>query len=205
VFYMRDATGRLAFRQQRDRYQVEYLAPDVAAARGVPSAQLYVEDVARTRDNRLAVIYAVRNPTLGQYSVHRQESALYPYFHEPERLGPSVSVVGPSSLVTALIAHILFDIDKVAPTVSVAAGSLLNTLIAHTLFDIDKVAPTLSVSAGTFLAVVLTHTHFDIDKVAPTVAVQAGSLANVVIVHTLFDIDKVAPTVSITSGSLVAA
>lgn len=205
VFYMRDAAGALAFRQQRDRYQVEFLAPDIAAARGVPSTQLYIEDVARTRDNRLAVIYSLRNLTLGQYSLHRQESALYPYFHEPDGVAPSVSIVDGSSLVTALIAHILFDIDNFAPTVSIAAGSLLTALIAHILFDIDTVASTVSVGAGTLLMVVIPHTLFDIDQAAPAVVVQAGTLAVVVIAHTLFDIDKLAPTMSVTSGSLVAA
>lgn len=84
VFYVNDTVGGVCFRQQRDRYAIEYVTPFMGGAESSPGvflppvADIYVEDVIRTSDNRLVVLCSGHK--LGRYQFHKLVSGLYPFF-----------------------------------------------------------------------------------------------------------------------------
>jgi len=73
LFYMSDTVGSLCYRQQRDRYLVEY---PLAA---MPALNSFVEDAYRSTDNRIHVLCSVRDVLAGTYILDHIESLLYPY------------------------------------------------------------------------------------------------------------------------------
>lgn len=97
VFYVNDTVGGVCYRQQRDRYAIEYTTPFMEGAESSPgvflpaSEQIYVEDVIRTTDNRLTVLCSAH--VAGRYTFHKLASALYPFFMDIEsmtELSPSL-------------------------------------------------------------------------------------------------------------------
>lgn len=86
VFYVADHLGRVAYRQQRDRYGVEIETPIEA------DENTFVEDIAKSPDRRVHVIYSVRDPESGTYEMRRLVSTLVPYVAEVEGFVPAYSL-----------------------------------------------------------------------------------------------------------------
>jgi hypothetical protein len=72
LFYISDSNDRLEMRQQGEFYAVPHTTPIENVA------QVYCEEVAFARDNRLHVILSVRDVASGRYALAALESAPYP-------------------------------------------------------------------------------------------------------------------------------
>lgn len=198
LFYIRDASDRVVYRQQRDRYATRYDSPLVNVG------SKFLEEVIRATDNRVAIIASVRDVAAGQYSLQRRETTLYPYISDIDA-GDADWAILAGVLTSIIIDHLLFDIDKIDTIWSIRAGTNNVVLINHVLFDIDKLDAVWAIQSGSNIVVVITHTMFDIDKLDAVWTIQSGTNVVIVITHTLFDIDQLDAAWSIQGGTLVAA
>src|SRR5690606_21309448 len=86
VFYVADHAGRIAYRQQRDRYAVEILTPFEA------NRDTFVEDVAKGQDRRVVLLYSQRDEATGTYALHAASSVLSPITLPAEALEPARTI-----------------------------------------------------------------------------------------------------------------
>lgn len=84
VFYVADHVGRIAYRQQRDRYEVEILTPVEA------TENTFVEDVAKGSGRRLVVLLSDRQED-GTYRLRMLASTLFPFVVNGDSVGVSHS------------------------------------------------------------------------------------------------------------------
>jgi hypothetical protein len=123
VFYVADHAGRIAYRQQRDRYALEILTPAPA------DENTFVEDVAKAIDRRLHVIYSVRDPATGTYALARLVTTLFPSAMETEGLEPA------HSLTMAELRQVIFDLSVQAeglePAHSLTSVQLRDLIILY--------------------------------------------------------------------------
>lgn len=192
LFYVRDDSDAVVFRQQRDRYAVRYDTPLTG------TTDKFLEEVLKTDDNRLAIIASVRNTTTGQYSLQRRETTLYPFIMEPDPGTLGLQIVS-GNLIVAVLTQTQLDEFKLGLTI--LSGGLVSPLILYTT-DIEEYKLGLAIQSGTNNVVVLIRTMFDIDEVKAALAIQSGNLVIVVIQHTLFDVDEAKAGLSIIGGSL---
>lgn len=177
-----------------------------------PAANVYLEDVYKTTSGRVIILYSVRNPTLGTYSLHTKATVLYPFFLEVDKWQMKQTLPQSGILVRVFLyamlpgqlnpdgvapdAYTAVDSWKMTATVPLATSILVSIIIVHNLYDIDsfKMAATIPQAAGSALVVVIiVHSLYDIDsfKMTATIPQATGSLlAVVVIVHNLYDIDS---------------
>ena len=76
--YLNPVTDRLELRQQRDRFTIAYPAPLTAVT------NTYLEETLWTEDNRLRIIYSMRDVGTGTYSLGILDSTMYPFLLPPE-------------------------------------------------------------------------------------------------------------------------
>src|SRR5690606_26034351 len=81
VFYVADQ-GRIAYRQQRDRYAVEILTPIEA------TGNTFLEDAGKRQDRRVALILSERDPISGTYSLRTATTTLFPIAADTEAVEP---------------------------------------------------------------------------------------------------------------------
>jgi len=86
LFYVRP-DGRLCYRQQRDRYAVEYTGPTQPVGRA-----WYCEDAVRTLDGRVRVLLSERTLATARYALASVDSVLYPRTEFTRREQPAVTL-----------------------------------------------------------------------------------------------------------------
>src|SRR5690606_27267445 len=82
VFYVADHAGRIAYRQQRDRYAVEILTPFEA------TENTFLEDAAKMQDHRVVLILSEPDPISGTYSLRTATTTLFPLDADTEAVEP---------------------------------------------------------------------------------------------------------------------
>lgn len=185
----------LVYRVQRERYATEHTTPVF------DPLHHFLEEVAKTRDNRLAAFYTIRNTGTGRYILERLESTLYPYIAEGEGPRALISIVS-GTLAEPVIVFIA-EVEETRAFLDLISGSLVVVVLEHTLFDIDEADAFLDLVSGAFTDVVIEHTMFDVDEADALLDLDSGTLVAVVIEHTLFDIDEADIFLDLVSGSLV--
>ncbi len=181
----------------------------------------YLEDVYKATSGRVVIIYSVRDPVLGRWSLGTIATVLYPIVLPTENWTSRQSVPL-SGLIEKVLKYLMppgytdpvgdppdaFDqVDEWKSVASVPlSGDLHDIVIVHTLYDIDEwkaVAPVPT--SGILFQIILTHTLYDMDEWKAVMAVPtSGLLFLAVIVHTLYDVDEwKCPMAIPTSGTLV--
>jgi hypothetical protein len=213
VFYIRDAAG-LCWRQQRDRFAVEFVAVIPGAV--FDAVHSYIEDVYRAIDGRLHVLYSVHDLATGRYNLFHYETVLYPWFMESEswtmadvpRSGTLPSIlqyVGPAGTLNPS-GFPLDGYDEVDPWKFSALpqnGLLPTVRFFHTLFDHDDWKFASVPLSGSVPQVLFFHTLFDHDDWKIGAVPLSGTVPQVLFLHTLFDIDTWKMAASPLSGTLV--
>jgi hypothetical protein len=194
LFYINGNT--LEYRQQRDRYDPAYATPVTGL-----DVNYFLEDVFRTTDNRIAVLYSIRNTALGQYSFGRLESTLYPFVLPEDELDIE-QLIQSGLLDVIVINYTTFDIESLDISQLIQSGTLALLVITHELFDKDSLDIAQAIQSGTLPVVVIVHDLFDNDEMDIIQQIQSGTLVAIVIVHTLFDIDSLDIVQQIQSGTL---
>ena len=181
----------------------------------------FLEDVYKATSGRVVIIYSVRDPVLGKYSLGAIATVLYPYVMDVEKWQSKNTIPTDGTLVRVLKylmppgylnpvgdppdAFDEVDLWKAIATIP-TSGDLHDIVIAHTLYDIDMWQSLATVpTSGILLVVLVLHTLYDVDEWKSTATVPtSGILFLAVIVHTLYDVDTWKSTATVpTSGTLV--
>lgn len=207
LFYIRLTDQRVVYRQQRDRFLIEYETPMVKVPHSY--VDLYLQDVVKDRSGRLVIIVGLHTINTGRWKYGRLESALYPFVLELEEFtavapkflsGSGLDSVRKSVFILNQIPDPLDGVpvawlveEKFTAAVTFTNSGLLNVVLI-------EVAPHGSLKGdGTPVAF---ETSIDEFKV-PTVVFQSGSLPVVIIQNVLYDIDEFTAAASYQSGSLI--
>lgn len=181
VFYVNRTRGLLCYRQQRDRYGVEYDTP-VA-----DTGTTYVEDATRLRGYRVAVVHSVHDPVLGTYALRELESALYPV-----PVGDSSFLAGCAiqSGVLYLVIHdrVLYDTNGFAANTAPQSGVMV--LPVTDVGGEDDYKTSTSPRSGTLALPIINHTLYDIPSFKFGASPRSGTLVVIVIQHTLYDVNS---------------
>lgn len=86
LFYLNDTNQRVEFRVQRELFDIVHLVPvdkwfDIETGSNIlqdSTENLFLEEVAKAKDQRLHVLVSLRNPITGKYQLLVAESAPYP-------------------------------------------------------------------------------------------------------------------------------
>ena len=194
LFYVRDASDAVVYRQQRDRYATRYDSPLVNVG------SKFLEEVIRTSDNRLAVIASVRNTVTGKYSLQRRETALYPFIVDADSMDVTQLVQSGNLEIVILFYDATVEGLDVAQLIQ--SGTLASPIILYVAFDNDALDVAQAVQAGTLAVVVLVVVAFDNDALDVAQLIQAGTLTVIVITYTAFDNDALDVSQLIQSGTL---
>lgn len=198
LFYIRDASSLVVYRQQRDRYGSRYDTPYATDAND------YIQKVIRTTDNRVATLLVVRNTVTGRYSLDRLETTLYPIIIEVESCDSDAELLS-GTLVTLIINHTLFDIEEAETVAELLSGTLTSPLILHTLFDMEEGEASAELLSGTLAVVIIAHVLFDMEESEATAELLSGTLVAIVFDHVLFDKEEAEASATLVSGTLVNA
>lgn len=214
VFYLDDVADTMKYLQQRDRYLVARTCPVVG------TANKYIEDVVRTTDYRVAVIYSVHDAMLGRYALGRLETTLYPVViaDGEDAFQPSTGFPTGSVLRTVLIAFDssglyvgaypqLQDLDALTTLFSISYADLHSTLITlGVLYDVDELKTDFAIPATATLVVTvivpITYTTYDNDALKNSSSIEAtGSLRVVLITIATYDNDALKTDATIQATS----
>jgi hypothetical protein len=151
LLYLDPVADRLRARQQRDRYLLVYDTPltDVA--------QLFLEELLVTVDNRIRCVLSVRDPAAGTYTLRLLDSTLYPFLLPAEdgvRLQhPSVASAalqrallsaGPPPFGVLTVSEdgtVEVDAVRVLHPAALGTSSLLDPIVSVALNPEDAVRP----------------------------------------------------------------
>lgn len=231
VFYVNDTVGGVCYRQQRDRYAIEYPTPFMQGAEASPgiflpvTTAIYVEDVIRTTDNRMTVLCSAHEN--GRYEFRKLVSGLYPFFPPPgEMTAPNASLEsGIFEFVLLIItapddvppffpdAFIMRDENQMqSPNTLMDSGDLHSIIIIYDsgLFAEDNQKqpnPTLQSGSLVIPITIYDGTAFPEDFLKqPAPTMQSGSLVVYILVYddsvNTDDLMK-QPNPTLQSGSLV--
>lgn len=206
------------FRQQRENYATERVVPLVNESFDETFLyELFLEDVVKLTDNRLALYISRRNMDsgsgqLGEYRTDKFETILFPQRVAEDEWSASVDLV--SGTLTPQIQYSNFDIEffQSMSAISFPSGSssLREALIDHSNFDVELFHSMSAIffpsGSSSLFEVLITHSVFDKDSyVSYSMGIQqaTSSLAELVVPHTAFDKDSyVSYSMDILSGSL---
>lgn len=205
IFYINDTIGGVCYRQQRDRYGIEYPTPFLQGAEASPgvflptSDRLYVEDVIRTTDNRLSVLCTAHEG--GRYNFRTLASAMYPFFPpQAEMAQPNALWEGGSIDFALVIISDPSDAPPLFPDVYAYWNESQIGEPAAVLQSGDLVIlvfPPIVYDSGTFQEDNLKE---------PNTTLQSGILASIIILYDAgtFQEDNIKePSQTLQSGSLV--
>jgi len=195
VFYVADHLGKIAYRQQRDRYVVEYETP-VAA-----DENTFVEDVAKAVDRRLHVIYSIRDPETGRYSLGRLVTTLFPYVLETEAIEPKHSI---SALVLreAILSQMLRP-EGLEPAHSISGIALFEPIIIYFPAP-EGIEPAHLVSLINLRDAIIDYPARAPEGLEPLHSVIGAVLVVEITIDRMAAVEAVEPTHSVQSISLVA-
>lgn len=201
LFYMDDENDVMAYRQQRDRYEIAYLDTGVTNV-----STKYVEDATRTKTNRVQIYYSERNTSTGRYALKILLTALYPYTSDSDDFTGQHEFLDGGTLITVVITDDL-EVETITASHDFLPGSLLYELIIqHVLYDKDAyTADHEFLSGGTLLDLIIQHVLYDKDALSASHDfLSGGTLVVVVITHTLYDKDAYSADHSFQSGGTLA-
>ena len=180
--------------------------------------ELFLEDVVKLTDGRVAVYVSRRNVDsgsndLGEYKVNKFETILFPQLiidgNTEDQWSSSVDLI--SSSLEPIIIHTAFDIESVVSMslfIPSGSSSLRDAVINSTSFDIETI-PSMSLflpsGSSSLRTLIIDSTSFDIEAVlSMSLSIPSGSssLIEIVTTHSIFDKDSfVSYSCAITSGS----
>lgn len=193
LFYINN--NKIQYRQQRDRYATAYDTP----VTGVGD-NYYLEDTFRTTDNRIAVLFSIRDVAAGRYSLGRLESTFYGFFPPADSLD-LVQLIQ-SGLFELVVIDITAESESLDLSQLIQSGLLVSPIILYTSFDNDALDLSQLIQSGLLAVIVMTYVSFDLDALDLSQLIQSGTLVTVVITYTAFDNDGLDLSQLIQSGTL---
>ena len=196
VFYVADHEGRIAYRQQRDRYAVEILTPIEA------TGNTFLEDAGKRQDRRVALILSERDQISGTYSLHTATTTLFP-------LDADTEAVEPIHGITAATLEQLFrwldaqmQTEAIGPVHSLVSARLQEPVILYALAG--GIEPAHSLTGITLRDLILVYAATT-EAIEPAHMIAHATLVLVITIDRVMDTEAVEPAHTITSIELQAA
>ena len=185
VFYVDDSLGRIAYRQQRDRYEEALTTPAMA------DENTFIEDVAKREDRRVVVLYSRRDRETGRYTLHQLTSTLMPIIADID------SVTADASIQQVQLDRLI--LDALAGTEALTASASLQSVEVRE----PVIVVELSLGAFTAGASMLSVELVDlvIRRSIETEALTAGASLDSVAVDLVITIDVVIEEEALTAGA----
>lgn len=197
VFYVTDHEGRVAYRQQRDRYAVEILTSIEA------TEDTFLEDAAKRQDHRVVLILSDRDPISGTYSLRTATTTLPP-------LAADTEAVEPIHVITAATLEQVFrwldtqmQTEAIGPVHSLVSARLQEPVILYALAG-EAIEPAHSLTGITLRDLVLLYAATT-EAVAPAHTIAHATLVVAITIDRVLDTEAVEPAHTITSIELQAA
>lgn len=201
LFYATNTSDAICYRQQRDRYAVEYPVPSAGLS------GLSIEDAMASEDNRVRLVCSLHDEEGGTYALVLIDSTLYPFAADPETLGAPVVALDAGELRQVVIVADMETEALFASTPSLAGLLLADPLIIYTSPDADAfaaMAPEMDgalLQDATIVVVLLPESNLSVS--APAFA--GAELPQIVIVYVAFDVEALNASVAFNSALLEAA
>ena len=192
IFYVSDDVDGLVYRQQRDRYLVEYVTPVVG------SVDMFAEEAVITENGRVQVLFARR--ANGRYSLDRLVSGLYPQIPDTEQVILGYAAVSGTIVVLVLLTEAEDDIGLGYAPLS---GTLGSPTIEYLTYDIEELEIGYAPISGALILPLINHSTYDREDLDLAYAPQSGILPQVVIDHSVFDREDIELGYAPQSGTLV--
>src|SRR5690606_25462265 len=127
VFYVADHAGRIAYRQQRDRYAVEILTPFEA------TEDTCLEDAAKRQDHRVVLILSERDQISGTYSLRTATTTLFPLAADTEAVEPIHGITAATLEQVFRWLDTQMQTEAIEPVHSLVSARLQEPIILYTL------------------------------------------------------------------------
>lgn len=165
--------------------------------------ELFLEDVVKLRDNRLALYVTRRNidsgsSDMGEYRAQKLETILYPQQISEDEYTASVSYL--TSSLYPLIDHFVYDVDSfVSGSSLIYSSSMREIVVTQSVYDVDSfVSGSALIDSASMRSIVITHTVYDVDSfVTGSALITSGSVSEIIVAHPVYDKD------SFVSGSAI--
>lgn len=208
LFYVNATNDSIVYRQQRDRYEIEYDSGREA------TANTFIEDCGWTTDSRFLVMVSERNAVSGRYTQSRIYTTLYPYIALDNDSGEVSAELTPGLLVDVVIS-IDSDVDE-----GITTAVLLDSLLVEPIIDVspNEIAEPHHIRADTtdgqttatlrnsllVQPIIMVGYEDQDEEQGRTVATLLNSvLAVVVIQHNPYDSENGQTTATLLGGTLV--
>lgn len=175
LFYLNDTNQRVEYRMQREFFDTAYQVPvdqwyDLATHGGVlqsSTINLFLEEVARSKDYRLHLIVSQWEPISGTYKLLVAETAPYtvPF---SEATSPSASLDGASTIFDTFLVD---NVEPILPIVGLTTIDKLLLTVLFSQFSDDSIAPAASLDAINLAVVTLIFDQYPGDNIKPATAI----------------------------------
>jgi len=164
---------------------------------------LFLEDVVKLADNRLALYVTRRDidsgsDSFGEYTADKLESILYPQQISEDEYTASISYL--TSSLYPLIDHFVYDVDSfVSGSSLIYSSSMREIVVTQSVYDVDSfISGSSLIYSASMRSIVITHTVYDVDSfVTGSALITSASVVEIIVAHTVYDKD------SFVSGSAI--
>lgn len=197
VFYVADHLGRIAYRQQRDRYAVEIPTPFEA------TEDTFLEDAAKMQDRRVVLILSERDQISGTYSLRTATTTLFPLAADTEAVEPIHGITAATLEQVFRWLDTQMRPEAIEPVHSLVSARLQEPIILYTLAG-EAIEPAHSLTGITLRDLILVYAATT-EAVAPAYMIAHATLVVAITIDRVLDTEAVEPAHTITSIELQAA
>lgn len=197
VFYVADHEGRIAYRQQRDRYAVEILTPIEA------TEDTFIEDAAKRQDRRVVLILSERDPISGTYSLRTATTTLFPLAADTEAVEPIHGITAATLEQVFRWLDTQMQTEAIGPVHSLVSARLQEPIILYTLAG-EAIEPAHSLTGITLRDMIWLYAATT-EAVAPAHMIAHATLVVAITIDRVLDTEAVEPAHTMTSIELQAA
>lgn len=201
LWYFANTEQVLTYRLQRDRYNTEYFI------NAIPAQDSFVEDAYRSIDNRVHVLFSVRDLVKGTYTLDHVESTLYPFWPTAEEMVAGLILLEGSGLFAGLLETQILEVFAAALALTGGGGSLFEALIQYDQSSAGRDLPesfeaALPVFSGTLITALIIYSALDQpESMSAATALTSGVLV-VGLFHFVLPADSMTGAATVTGGSL---
>jgi hypothetical protein len=196
VFYVNDASNRIQYRVQRDRFNTVYNTPIVS------SQNTYLERVGFAADYRYRVTYSERNTTLGTYELKQLATVRYPI------ILPAESFTAEGSFVSATVeeivkSNILYTPESFFTSASIISLIITDTIQTSSFYDSEAFFTTASILSMSVDEIVKSNTLYNPASFFATASVLDIEIKEVVITSSFYNPESFFASASVVSIEVV--
>lgn len=191
IFYINGDDSAVEWRQQRDRFDTIYTTP---LTTGI--TDLFLEELSKTTDNRIRLVYLEFQPTLASYTLKFLDSALYPILLENEQLEVNTELL--SGILNQVLQRASFN-EQLEVNGTLSLGELQSVVLSYSLTP-ESLETSSDILSGELISIVL-QTEIEPESVETDALILSGSLDEIVLQYNL-DPESLETNSTLLSGTL---